>query len=440
MTQSFKFFRATGGNFAVTLGLIAPVLMGCIGLAIDYSIYSSQQWKMQDAADSAALAAIKEAPLSNWNEESARIVAEEQISHALGSAFTSGEYTYTVTPDVEQRLVRVNLEQRGHGYFLMGMFKSDPQIGVTAIARSAGSQAVCVISLEASQKNGLEVADQSALNASDCSVHSNSSHPKSIKMSKLAAISAPLTCVGGGVDGPDTNIVPSAITDCPAANDPLAGRNPVSTGSCMPKLGDIKGEKATLSPGTYCDDIKIDKQADVTLLPGVYSFQGKFEVKGDSSLSGIGVTLQFLGKNAKLKFDHDSKIALSAPDTGQSAGIVLMADKAIGKTRKFEINSKDANKLVGAVYFPFDDLVIGGDEDGDGTCDFQGVGIPMQPTQSDPLCDANVGDNSEWTAIVARKIKLNHNVQVHIKADYKASEVPVPSGLADWNQRSYLAK
>ena len=41
-------------------------------------------------------------------------------------------------------------------------------------------------------------------------------------------------------------------------------------------------------------------------------------------------------------------------------------------------------------------------------------------------CKANVGQYSDWTAIVARNIMVTSGVELVLNANYSASNVPVP--------------
>jgi Flp pilus assembly protein TadG len=59
-----KFLNDIGGNYALTTAMLLPVLVGGVGLAVDYSTLTSAHSKLQEAADAAVLAAAK-APKTN---------------------------------------------------------------------------------------------------------------------------------------------------------------------------------------------------------------------------------------------------------------------------------------------------------------------------------------------------------------------------------------
>lgn len=67
MAEAFlfrRFITNRDGNFGIIFGLMLAPLLGLIGAAVDYSSLINQQSKIQSAADTALLAAAKDAPTS----------------------------------------------------------------------------------------------------------------------------------------------------------------------------------------------------------------------------------------------------------------------------------------------------------------------------------------------------------------------------------------
>ncbi|MEZ5799436.1 MAG: TadE/TadG family type IV pilus assembly protein [Nitratireductor sp.] len=148
-----KFFSNKRGNFALTTAIVAPVLMGVVGLAVDFSIFYSQKSQMQEAADQAALAAVREAALQGWSKVTAESVASDFVDETmLGSAISSAVYTTSVNVNEANGTVDVSIRQDGHGYFLLGMFKSNPQIAVESKAAIASTTNICVLGLDGTSK------------------------------------------------------------------------------------------------------------------------------------------------------------------------------------------------------------------------------------------------------------------------------------------------
>jgi Flp pilus assembly protein TadG len=63
-TRVFAGIRAfsadAGGSVSATLAILTPVIIGCVGLAVEASYWQMHQRAMQNASDSAAIAAAME--------------------------------------------------------------------------------------------------------------------------------------------------------------------------------------------------------------------------------------------------------------------------------------------------------------------------------------------------------------------------------------------
>ena len=59
-----RFFSNTDGNFGIIFGLMLAPMLGLAGAAIDYSMLHNRQSRIQSAADTALLAAAKDAQTS----------------------------------------------------------------------------------------------------------------------------------------------------------------------------------------------------------------------------------------------------------------------------------------------------------------------------------------------------------------------------------------
>ena len=79
-----KFYRDCAGNVAFTLGILLMPLLGAAAYGVDYSIMFHQKMKLQDVADAAALASVKELSLSGSNDTVIERVAESYAVASLG--------------------------------------------------------------------------------------------------------------------------------------------------------------------------------------------------------------------------------------------------------------------------------------------------------------------------------------------------------------------
>ncbi|MCB1428809.1 MAG: pilus assembly protein, partial [Nitratireductor sp.] len=393
------FFTNKRGNFAITTAIVAPVLMGVVGLAVDFSIFFSQKSQMQEAADEAALAAVREAALQGWNKITAESVASDFVDETmLGSAISSAVYSTAVDVNEATGTVEVSIRQDGHGYFLLGMFKSNPQIAVKSRAAIASTTNICALGLDDTAKGTLELDDNASLIGDNCSIFSNSIHKEGMKIENGSKIKAASVCSSGGIKASITDVSPTPVTDCPAVPDPLLSRTAPAVGNAC-DYKDFKSDvSTTIEPGVYCGGLKLNG-GDVFAKPGIYVIKdGEFNITGSTKLSGDNVGFYFTGDTAKTNIGTATTISLTAPKTGPMAGILFFEDRASLKGRDFVISSKDAKTMVGTVYLP------------NGTLKVRKVG--------------GFGEASEWTAIVARKILIDQGSTLQLNSDFGSSDIP----------------
>lgn len=74
-----KFLSDRRGNFAATFALLSIPILGIAGGATDYAMLTKQQAVLQDTADAAALAVIKELGVSNLTKAEIQSLAESYV-------------------------------------------------------------------------------------------------------------------------------------------------------------------------------------------------------------------------------------------------------------------------------------------------------------------------------------------------------------------------
>ena len=393
------------GNFAVLFALVVPLLLGLAGGAVDLITFQRQQAHMQHVADAAALAAAREAAIKNWSQSSVQALADSMVSAALrkDDPTISGQYMVAATTDVAGKTVRVRLEMDNHRYFLLGYFRHNPQIRVEASASVSGDMPVCVVALEASANESVALKDQSSVLADKCAVQSNSEGTEAIFVDAKAKLESGSTCMAGGFGGSLSRFMPAPTTDCPVMKDPLADRPAPTFGSCDHTDFKVKNGTFAISPGVYCGGLLIDNNADVDMKPGIYVIKGgEFRIRNDGSIKGTGVGIYFTGADGRAVYDGTSTVSLSAPETGEMAGLLWFQDPAMPLT-EFEISSKKASDLLGTIYLPNGRLKI--------------------------QANNAIAEKSAFTVIVSRYLDVGKKSQLYINSGYSSTTVPVPKGL-----------
>jgi Flp pilus assembly protein TadG len=405
---------ACDGNIAVLGALLLPLLLLGAGAGVDFQRWGAQRSGLQDFADTLALKGAREFLLAHADPSAIESLIRT-TAEGLAQSSGVGAFEIEVDADRESASVTVTVTQAPSQALILAKFapyKNDIEMTATAVAR--GGMKVCVVALEEDEAHAVATRDSAVLDASPCSVLSNSRSPSGVAAEEASKIAAGLTCSAGGASGPPSNYEPGATTDCPPYPDPLAERAPPPVGACDHngyQVGYIDSVvsslpliEVTLTPGVYCGGLRIEDFADVTFEPGIYVIKdGPLRVGRNSTLDGENVAFYLLGDQSTFEFEEDSTISMSAPKTGLLAGILFYEDRAAPLGREHRILSKDARLFLGTFYLPRGTLRVD----------------TTKP----------VADSSAYTALVVRKLELKGSPTLVLNADYASSEVPVPGGL-----------
>jgi hypothetical protein len=213
---------------------------------------------------------------------------------------------------------------------------------------------LCLLALNPTAKNALEAAGSSQVDASDCAVYSNSDSVDSIHARAGASITASAVCAHGGVKGA-AQISPTPQTGCARLADPLAAvptpeRWP--TTHCDDTTGVFSGNMVILNPGIYCAGIDVTSGSTVRLREGVYQLiDAPFIARSNTRIEGSGVVIHLRGSNGVMDLAGTPSLDLSAPTSGDFAGVVFYADRSQSGV-VHNITGNADMKIDGTVYAP----------------------------------------------------------------------------------------
>lgn len=417
MKKIFRIFSMSDANVAIPGAVMFVGLLALVGGALDLMSVSNQKSALQDLADNAALAAVHELAVSVEDTSRAEAVA---LHYAQSSEWTLTKIETDV--DLDAREVTVSLAAKPNTNF-PEMFDNMDDLTATATARLSGRGGnICMIGLSPEAMSTLRLRSRSRITADTCAIYSNSSSEASMWIDSTAQVSAELICVAGGYKGGAVNgnkldeDLRSAMTeDCLPVNDPLAMRLRPAVGACDYTDTVIKNSK-TLSPGVYCGGITVDG-GQATLEPGEYILTGgPLHVSRNGTLIGEHVGFYLSGPDARLEFDYDSNIDVSAPKEGTLTGLLLFSSpydmttekknaRRVSGVQKADhyIRSDNARRLVGTIYLPNGKLLIDG----------------RKP----------IADRSEYTVIIADTFELQDGPNLVLRTDYHLTDIPVPDGV-----------
>jgi Flp pilus assembly protein TadG len=418
-----RFFEDERGNFATVFGVLAAAFSVAIAMAVQVSGLSHARSNLQEVVDAAVIAAAKEAQLANFNRTVAQGVAEDFVLSNMSGRMHEAKVETVVKSGLRSYAtqfarteITVNAAVKvAHPLWSTGGNTVTMQASATARIRSAGK--MCVIILEDSEKGALSLTTRARMTATDCAVYSNSVSRAGIVTANHVRLDSRFVCTAGGFKGRLNHYTTKPLTDCPQTPDPLAGRKPPAVGACLAATSGKKIVSGThlLKPGTYCGGLTIGGGAKVTLAPGEYVFKdGPLVVAGSATLRGEYVGLYFTGKDAVAEFGIRTVIDIGAPKSGPMSGILIYQDRGNSRDDLFSIKSSNARNLLGTIYIPRGGLFI----------DAAG----------------KVADQSAYTTIVARTMKLSNGPNLMLNTDYDGTDVPVPMGLGPVKGDIWLAR
>lgn len=444
------------------MGLFAVAIF-ITGGVIDYMSIINQKQQLQGVADRAAIAAAQELIVFKGTDGRVNAVAETFVS----TSYTRTQQTTAARIVDDGKAVEVTITAASQTFFPGPIAQGNPTISATATAEISGGGYVCMIGLSPTESSTLEMHDKARVTAENCAIYSNSRSTSSLRLHNSARVKADLVCVAGGVTGAHSAVSPNKpVEDCPPLADPLRDRPEPNLGllECTNVLGGILGAdllgkngkllslkdltgkggllggalsgdllkkvklieaitsgdlvgtlapglivtgKQELEPGVYCGGINIIG-GEVTLKPGTYILNnGGIVVANGGKLTGENVGFFLTGALglSTIQFAPSSTISLTAPRTGDMAGMMFFEDRDVPFKFPHIIASNNARNLVGTIYLP---------------------GNTLEINSQDPIAD-----QSDYTVIIARKFDMKDGPELVLNTDYEDSLIPVPEGVGN---------
>jgi hypothetical protein len=152
-----RFRRDQSGNYLIIMGLMMPVLIGCVGLATDYGLWLHTHQSMQGAADSAAISAAT-AGITNSPSTQANAVTASYgfVSGADGVIVTVNRPPHSGLHTAQQEAIEVIVQQPQTPMF-SAVFSSQPfTISARAVAAGLGGSG-CVLALDRTANGAVTV-------------------------------------------------------------------------------------------------------------------------------------------------------------------------------------------------------------------------------------------------------------------------------------------
>ena len=220
-----EFLSDNQGAVAVITALVVPMLLGFAGLAIEVNYWYLEKRRLQEAADSGALAGAYEYQASSS-------ISQVDMETAVTEAVDKSGYNALTTQTVNRPLnsgsfavgganedasaVEVVLTESYDTLFVSLFGMSSVDIQTRAVAVSGGhTGSACVLSLERMlcDDPGIQLQGSLDLDLVSCSVHSNDSCGDGVLFNGNPDVLTDCLTTGGYIDGTSSNLVLSNCKD-----------------------------------------------------------------------------------------------------------------------------------------------------------------------------------------------------------------------------------
>ena len=387
------------GAVLVWVGICMLALIGFVGLTVDWGSTTWTGYKLQNAADAAALAGAQKVydsdalarnaaiALAAANEAGGKAVALDRndASNDPKGEIVVGHYDHASRKFLVTQInrnavcIRARRTQGGHGgvplYFgpIFGRNTIDAWRWAVAVATS-GPTTAAVLALDPTDQksfylHGSPILD---LNFGTVQVDSNDSRQAGVIQggTNTVLIAGMVNLVGGNdlIGQPDVD----QTTFNPNSDymaDPLSTLPPPSIGSPMTPKDQITGSQANWSPGYYPKGLDLKSGDNVTLAPGVYVLEGgrsrpAFNINGSATMNAQGV--MFYIKTGDVQINGTGNLFMTPPTAGTYQGIQFFQARDNTKAASFNGDglmsgsATDTLMGIGTLYFPSALLQVGG--------------------------------------------------------------------------------
>ena len=341
------------GNIAVAAALVALPLCLVLGVSIDLTNAVTFKSRLQELADSAALAAIE-----SEGEDEEAILAAKNLALGNGSLDVGAVVEVDITtPTPVSREVAVDIAAAMPTQFMNLAGIRAISLHVTAKARKAPPE-YCIYALDPDSTGALSVAGLGKVSVPNCGIQVNSSSPKALRHVGAGKIAATKISVVGNYQGGGYSVPPK--TNQPSLADPL-----VSTPEPVPPIGcDYNNQMlsdVTIPAGrVFCGSI--DFGGKVVLSPGVHYFHNAVVgIANNAKITGKEVTLFVDSKSSIIQAGGNGAMDLSAPTSGVYTGIAIFGSRtALAALPTISLATNKNYSINGTIYSPMHRLKMKG--------------------------------------------------------------------------------
>ncbi|TIT24658.1 MAG: pilus assembly protein [Mesorhizobium sp.] len=333
------------GNFAVAAALMAVPLGLALGLSIDFTNAVVWKSKLQEIADSAAIAAVEN---HEANEQAVQVAKDWALANRSFVIDLAVDANIS-TPAYALREVVVEISARMPTLFMNLAGIQTIELHVAATARKSAPD-YCIYALDPDSDGTMAVIGSGGVSVSNCGVQVNSSSANALRHVGTGKIVAGKISVVGDYQGGGYSVVPK--TNQPLLADPLVDiPEPVPPRGCDYNNQILSG--VTIPAGrVFCGSISFD--GDVILSPGVHYFhKAVVSVDSNADLKGDEVTIYLDSGSSMIQSPGNGSVRLSAPKDGIYAGLAIFGSRELSDaTPALSFSGNKNYRIDGTIYLP----------------------------------------------------------------------------------------
>lgn len=372
-----NFLRNEDGSMGMMFAVVGPVMLLAVGVAVDYANFTKTKQISQNALDASILAAVIHTELdtakkqdlalemfllnTGYNAEDVSLTLNAEGVDVFGASVdVNTKFAFGGVIGIDETTINVGSET---------VFKKGevPKEDTGAIPNILGD--ACVIALGNQQwQPGIRFNSQAEIISRDCELHVHNAGTQAVNFNSNVVVDVQKLCIAGSgtLDNRQQHERTTNIEyNCVPEPDPFPnGVTAMTNSGCdyynfqLPN----NATEATLDPGIYCGWVNFNGNPDIHFNPGTYVIKnGGWNVNG-GNFTGDGVTFYFNDNSSKIQFNSNVNVRLSAPATGDYAGILITDGPNVNSGQDFILNAAaisdnqgndlDGYVLHGLVYLP----------------------------------------------------------------------------------------
>jgi Flp pilus assembly protein TadG len=372
------------GNIAIMAGLLAPVLIGGMGLAMESTYWYVDQRGMQNAADAAALAAATDGS-SSYQTTASAVAAQYGYVNGTNGATVSSTNAATCPGGAGSNCYQVTITYKQVLYLL-------PVVGFRGNTTVEGGSRAQTLTAAATAKTGTTPRNYCilALNTIGTALLANGA-PKADLSGCNTMSNASANCNGHdlGADYGDAHITDNGCgviqtSNVPIVPDPYAAlASNIPANSCsgsypqepskrndpaLPGSNQWTGSKTLSGNVQVCGDLQLTGDVTINAPTGAVLVieNGQLDTNGYAirTASGSAMTVVFSGDNSS-GYTHaptgGGTLDIQAPKTGPWSGVAMYQDPSL--TSGVDIAAAGNSPtwdLTGLVYLPNSNVTFSG--------------------------------------------------------------------------------